>query len=120
MPDRCSPFSVSAAKAAAVVLAKWTGGAVAVSGETDLMTDSSPSNPTTNYMTVDPNLGILDITLENANINTNSACPFSIGNNTTVNLTLSGTNTLNASSSAKAGLGVPSGATIDITAASTA
>lgn len=32
---------VSAAKAAAVALAKWTGGAVAVSGKTDLITDGS-------------------------------------------------------------------------------
>lgn len=36
-----STDSVSAAKAAAVALAKWTGGAVAVSGETDLITDGS-------------------------------------------------------------------------------
>jgi len=34
-----STDSVSAAKAAAVALAKWTGGAVAVSGKTDLITD---------------------------------------------------------------------------------
>lgn len=34
-----STDSVSAAKAAAVALAEWTGGAVAVSGETDLITD---------------------------------------------------------------------------------
>lgn len=33
--------TVTAAKAAAVALAKWTGGAVAVSGETDLITDGS-------------------------------------------------------------------------------
>lgn len=33
--------SVSAAKPAAVELAKWTGGAVAVSGKTDLITDGS-------------------------------------------------------------------------------
>ncbi len=32
---------VTAAKTAAVALAKWTGGAVAVSGETDLITDGS-------------------------------------------------------------------------------
>ncbi|WNY28756.1 Hydroxyethylthiazole kinase [Methanimicrococcus stummii] len=32
---------VAAAKAAAVALAKWTGGAVAVSGETDLVTDGA-------------------------------------------------------------------------------
>ncbi|NLY92358.1 MAG: hydroxyethylthiazole kinase [Firmicutes bacterium] len=32
---------VNAAKTAAVALAKWTGGAVAVSGETDLVTDGS-------------------------------------------------------------------------------
>lgn len=32
---------VTAAKAAAVALARWTGGAVAVSGETDLITDGS-------------------------------------------------------------------------------
>jgi len=36
-----STDSVSSAKAAAVALAKWTGGAVAVSGETDLITDGS-------------------------------------------------------------------------------
>ncbi|MDW5563436.1 MAG: hydroxyethylthiazole kinase [Methanomassiliicoccus sp.] len=36
-----STDSVIAAKAAAVALAKWTGGAVAVSGETDLVTDGS-------------------------------------------------------------------------------
>jgi len=36
-----STDSVSAAKAAAVALARWTGGAVAVSGETDLITDGS-------------------------------------------------------------------------------
>lgn len=36
-----STDSVSAAKAAAVALARWTGGAVAVSGETDLVTDGS-------------------------------------------------------------------------------
>lgn len=36
-----STDSVSAARAAAVELAKWTGGAVAVSGETDLITDGS-------------------------------------------------------------------------------
>ncbi|SEK78872.1 hydroxyethylthiazole kinase [Carnobacterium iners] len=36
-----STDSVSAAKDAAVALAKWTGGAVAVSGETDLITDGS-------------------------------------------------------------------------------
>jgi hydroxyethylthiazole kinase len=36
-----STDSVNAAKAAAVALAKWTGGAVAVSGETDLITDGS-------------------------------------------------------------------------------
>ncbi|HHU50419.1 MAG TPA: hydroxyethylthiazole kinase [Firmicutes bacterium] len=36
-----STDSVHAAKAAAVSLAKWTGGAVAVSGETDLVTDGS-------------------------------------------------------------------------------
>lgn len=34
-----STDSVSAAKGAAVALAEWTGGAVAVSGETDLITD---------------------------------------------------------------------------------
>lgn len=34
-----STDSVSAAKAAAVALTKWTGGAVAVSGKTDLVTD---------------------------------------------------------------------------------
>ena len=36
-----STDSVNAAKTAAVALAKWTGGAVAVSGETDLVTDGS-------------------------------------------------------------------------------
>lgn len=36
-----STDSVNTAKAAAVALAKWTGGAVAVSGETDLVTDGS-------------------------------------------------------------------------------
>jgi hydroxyethylthiazole kinase len=36
-----STDSVSTAKAAAVALAKWTGGAVAVSGKTDLITDGS-------------------------------------------------------------------------------
>lgn len=36
-----STDSVTAAKAAAVSLAKWTGGAVAVSGKTDLITDGS-------------------------------------------------------------------------------
>lgn len=36
-----STDSVNAAKAAAVALAKWTGGAVAVSGETDLITDGN-------------------------------------------------------------------------------
>jgi len=36
-----STDQVIAAKAAAVALAKWTGGAVAVSGETDLVTDGS-------------------------------------------------------------------------------
>lgn len=36
-----STDSVNAAKTAAVALAKWTGGAVAVSGETDLITDGS-------------------------------------------------------------------------------
>jgi hydroxyethylthiazole kinase len=36
-----STDSVSSAKAAAVALAKWTGGAVAVSGKTDLVTDGS-------------------------------------------------------------------------------
>ena len=36
-----STDSVNAARAAAVELAKWTGGAVAVSGETDLITDGS-------------------------------------------------------------------------------
>ena len=36
-----STDSVNAAKNAAVALAKWTGGAVAVSGETDLVTDGS-------------------------------------------------------------------------------
>lgn len=34
-----STDSVNAAKTAAIALAKWTGGAVAVSGETDLITD---------------------------------------------------------------------------------
>lgn len=36
-----STESVSAAKVAAIALAKWTGGAVAVSGETDLVTDGA-------------------------------------------------------------------------------
>lgn len=36
-----STDTVIAAKAAAVALARWTGGAVAVSGETDLVTDGS-------------------------------------------------------------------------------
>lgn len=36
-----STDSVNAAKTAAIALAKWTGGAVAVSGETDLITDGS-------------------------------------------------------------------------------
>ncbi|KLU65958.1 hydroxyethylthiazole kinase [Desulfosporosinus acididurans] len=36
-----STDSVSDAKAAAIALAKWTGGAVAVSGKTDLITDGS-------------------------------------------------------------------------------
>lgn len=36
-----STDSVDAAKTAAVALAKWTGGAVAVSGKTDLITDGS-------------------------------------------------------------------------------
>lgn len=36
-----STEAVNAAKAAAVALAEWTGGAVAVSGETDLVTDGS-------------------------------------------------------------------------------
>ena len=36
-----STDSVNASKAAAVSLAKWTGGAVAVSGKTDLITDGS-------------------------------------------------------------------------------
>lgn len=36
-----STDSVTAAKAAAAALARWTGGAVAVSGETDLVTDGS-------------------------------------------------------------------------------
>lgn len=36
-----STDSVHAAKSAAVALARWTGGAVAVSGETDLVTDGS-------------------------------------------------------------------------------
>ncbi len=36
-----STDSVTAAKTAAVALAKWTGGAVAVSGVTDLLTDGS-------------------------------------------------------------------------------
>lgn len=36
-----STDSVNAAKTAAIALAKWTGGSVAVSGETDLVTDGS-------------------------------------------------------------------------------
>ena len=36
-----STDTVNAAKAAAAALAKWTGGAVAVSGETDLVTDGT-------------------------------------------------------------------------------
>ena len=36
-----STDSVNVAKTAAIALAKWTGGAVAVSGETDLVTDGS-------------------------------------------------------------------------------
>ena len=36
-----STESVNAAKAAAIELARWTGGAVAVSGQTDLVTDGS-------------------------------------------------------------------------------
>ncbi|MCL2029246.1 MAG: hydroxyethylthiazole kinase [Deltaproteobacteria bacterium] len=36
-----STETVAAAKSAAVALARWTGGAVAVSGETDLVTDGS-------------------------------------------------------------------------------
>lgn len=36
-----STDSVNAARAAAIALARWTGGAVAVSGETDLVTDGN-------------------------------------------------------------------------------
>ncbi|AFM42304.1 cell wall-binding protein [Desulfosporosinus acidiphilus SJ4] len=83
------------------------------------ITDSSPSTPTANYVTVGANLGTLNITMENVNINTSSACPFLINNGTTVDLTLIGSNTLNAGSSYNAGLGVPSYATLNITADST-
>lgn len=81
------------------------------------ITDSSPSNETANYVTVDQNLGTLNITLENVNIYSN-ICPLFIGSGTMVNLTLSGTNILKAGKYC-AGLGVPSGATLDITAYST-
>lgn len=69
-------------------------------------------------VTVAPNLGTINITLENVNINISGACPFSIGSGSTVYLTLLGKNTLKTRT-AFAGLDVPSGAGLDITASST-
>ncbi len=58
----------------------------------------------------------LNITLDNVNISTGSTCPFSIGSGSTVNLTLSGTNSLDASGGSNPGLGVPEGAALNICA----
>ncbi|HUW63491.1 MAG TPA: Ig domain-containing protein [Spirochaetia bacterium] len=63
----------------------------------------------------------VNITLSGANINlpaTGSSIAFSIGSGSQVNLSLLGTNTLTGDDY-YAGLGVPTGATLDITAAST-
>jgi hypothetical protein len=62
--------------------------------------------------------GDVNITLSDVNITVSSGTAFSVGANTTVNLTLTGTNTL-SSGAYCAGLLVPSGAALSITEEST-
>ena len=73
---------------------------------------------TTNMVEVRVN-GTANIILEGVSISSSSASPFSIGSDAAVNLTVDGTNTLDGSSGSNAGLAVPSGATLEITGAST-
>ncbi len=78
---------------------------------------------TANTISAAPNItGAVNATINNVSIDVsavNNACAFSIGTGSTVNLTLSGTNTLK-SSPHKAGLSAPSGAVLNLTAGSTA
>jgi hypothetical protein len=85
------------------------------------ITDSSPSSPTGNVVTVSGSGSAytVKITLSGVNIESDIGSPFSIGSGATVSLTVEGTNTLNAGTSFYAGLGVPGGATLDVLADST-
>lgn len=76
---------------------------------------------TTNIINVNVGLSTANITLDSVNVNPSSSsggCPLYITPGSTVDLTVSGTNTLTGSSSS-AGLGVPQGAALYITSTST-
>lgn len=80
------------------------------------------SSATTNTITVQGSIsGTVKITLDNVSLDasaTADACAFSIGTGSSVSLTLTGDSTL-ISGSTQAGVGVPTGSTLIITAAST-
>ncbi|MDA8441213.1 MAG: cell wall-binding repeat-containing protein [Peptococcaceae bacterium] len=123
-----NPYTYDISQGNITISAGTTSGTIQVqygSGQTVNITtsqsitiiDSSPSTPTANCVTVDVNLGTLNITLEDVNISGTS--PFSIGSGTNVDLTLVGQNTLNADSIGYPGLNIGPGSTLEVTAAST-
>ncbi|MGE5397641.1 MAG: hypothetical protein ACM3MK_08950, partial [Chitinophagales bacterium] len=78
----------------------------------------SGSGYTSNTIALDVNIpDDVNITLNNVKISSSSLCAFAVGFGSRVNLTLIGANTL-AGGSGCAGLGVPEGAALNITAAS--
>lgn len=76
---------------------------------------NTATSQTSTINTIAVNSGTANITLSNVSIDVSSTsgCAFSIGFGSTVNLTLSGTNSLTSGSN-YAGLNVPSGATLYI------
>ena len=115
-------ITISAGSTDSVVDVTYGAGQTTVEGVPDtaiVITDSTYSTAVATYgVTVDTNIpDAVGITMENVNIDSGAA--FSIGTGSTVDLTLVGTNTLTSSGAGNAGLGVPSGATLVVTAAST-
>jgi hypothetical protein len=114
--------------AAVLLTAVYGGSALAddynVSNGNVVITTSGPHTITgnTSTYTITVNSGITaDITLDNVNIdvhNSDGACAFDIVTGATVALTLEGSNTLSSGGN-KAGLQVPDGSTLEITAEST-
>ncbi|HEX3040144.1 MAG TPA: hypothetical protein VHP54_07620, partial [Caproiciproducens sp.] len=86
-----------------------------------IITGGTSETPAKHSVVVSPNLGTVNITLKDVNIafdTTPVGCAFSIGAGTTVNLTLSGNSVL-TSNGTFAGLHVPEGAVLNITAPDT-